>query len=50
MNFVLHEQGSAHPPAIRSDRSSKEAFTMIFATTASGVKVSPAVVVHANKV
>ena len=46
---VLHERGSKHPPAIRSNKSSKEAFTMVFATTASGVKLLPAVVVPADK-
>ena len=42
---VLAPAGTRHSPRIPSNRSEKEAFTMIFATTASGAKLKPAVVI-----
>ena len=41
---VLAPKGGQHPPVILSNRTPKEAFTMIFATTPSGKKLRPAVV------
>lgn len=46
---VLAPRGAERPPIIRSNRSHKDAFTMIFATTASGTKLLPAVVIPADK-
>jgi hypothetical protein len=37
--------GGEHPPVVRSNHTNKEAFTMIFATTASGAKLKPAVII-----
>jgi hypothetical protein len=42
---VLAPAGTKRSPRIHSNRSEKEAFTMIFATTASGAKLTPAVVI-----
>jgi hypothetical protein len=41
---VLAPKGADHPPIILSNKSHKDAFTMIFATTPSGKKLKPAVV------
>jgi hypothetical protein len=41
---VLAPIGGQHPPVILSNKSPKEAFTMILATTPSGKKLKPAVV------
>ena len=46
---VLAPVSGEHPPIIRSNRSRKEAFTMIFATTASGAKLHPVVIIPAEK-
>ena len=45
---ILRPPGVEHPPMIRSPRSRKEAFTVIFAT-GSGVRFHPAVVIPADK-
>jgi hypothetical protein len=37
--------GGEHPPVIHSNHTNKEAFSMIFATTASGAKLKPAVII-----
>ena len=37
--------GGEHPPVIHSNHTNKEAFSMIFATTFSGVKLKPAVII-----
>ena len=42
---LLAPAGTKRSPRILSNRSDKEAFTMIFATTASGAKLKPAVVI-----
>ena len=42
---LLAPAGTRRAPRILSNRSEKEAFTMIFATTASGTKLKPAVVI-----
>ena len=42
---LLAPVGGQHRPVIPSNRSSKEAFTMILATTPSGKKLKPAVVI-----
>lgn len=41
---LLAPKGGEHPPIILSNRTHKEAFTMILATTPSGKKLKPAVV------
>ena len=45
---VLAPASTGHSPRIPSNRSEKEAFTMTFATTASGAKLKPAVVIGAR--
>ena len=41
---LLAHVGGEHPPILLSNKSHKEAFTMILATTPSGMKLKPAVV------
>jgi hypothetical protein len=41
---LLAPKGGLDPPVIKSNKTHKEAFTMIFATTPSGKKLKPAVV------
>jgi hypothetical protein len=41
---LLAPKGGQHPPVIKSNKTHKEAFTMIFGTTPSGKKLKPAVV------
>ena len=42
---LLAPTGGDHPPIIHSNHTAKEAFTMIFATTPSGKKLRPVVII-----